>query len=106
MIKWFDYIRQETLFWRRRDWEAIGSRVDESLHFAMDWELILRFVAAGMKFQRLPRSIGAFRVTETHKTSSLWESVGQHEVAQLRKRELGRVPTDQEIARTIDGYEY
>ncbi len=30
-------------FWRRSLWERAGGRVDEALHYTMDWELMLRF---------------------------------------------------------------
>jgi len=53
-LKWQDYIPQETLFWRRRVWEKWGG-IDERFRFAMDWDLLLRFQAAGAKFHRLGR---------------------------------------------------
>ena len=53
-IMFADYIPQETMFWRRSAWEAVGSSLDESFQFAMDWDLILRFRAAGMRFVRVP----------------------------------------------------
>ena len=42
--------------------------MDESFKFAMDWDLILRFRDAGATFMRLPRFLGAFRVTDEQKT--------------------------------------
>ena len=42
-----DYVPQETLFWRRRIWDAAGGSVDTSFAFAIDWDLLLRFRAAG-----------------------------------------------------------
>jgi len=104
IIKWFDFIPQETMFWRRRAWDAVGSCIDEKFNFAMDWDLILRFVAAKMNICGLPRFLGAFRVTETQKTSCLWESVGKREAQGLRERELGVSPTDREIQNSIRAY--
>src|SRR6202162_2378644 len=43
LLSWADYIPQETLFWRRRIWDKVGGRVDESFRFAMDWDLLVRF---------------------------------------------------------------
>ncbi|MEX2552446.1 MAG: hypothetical protein WD627_05545 [Actinomycetota bacterium] len=40
-IKWANYIPQETMFWRRRVWDALNG-IDESFRFAMDWDFILR----------------------------------------------------------------
>ena len=35
-------VPQETLFWRRRAWDAVGG-LDPSFQFALDWDLIARF---------------------------------------------------------------
>src|SRR3954463_15967239 len=40
-LRYADYIPQETMFWRKRVWDRIGP-IDESLHYAMDWDFILR----------------------------------------------------------------
>ncbi|MDR3469543.1 MAG: FkbM family methyltransferase [Xanthobacteraceae bacterium] len=104
VLSWADYVPQETLFWRRRIWERVGSQVDESFRFAMDWDLLLRFRAAGAKFARLPRLIGAFRIHEDQKTSSEMADTGQREMARLRARVLGRVPDDREIRRATTLY--
>ena len=96
-LAWADYIPQETMFWRRRAWEIVGGQIDESFQFAMDWDLILRFRDAGLRFARVPRFLGAFRVTEAQKTASLIQTVGKREMDRLRLRVLGRVPTPQEI---------
>jgi GT2 family glycosyltransferase len=99
-----DYIPQETMFWRRTAWERVGSRLDDSFQFAMDWELILRLRAAGLRFARLPRFLGAFRISESQKTQSLLATVGRREMDECRHRALGRVPTPQDIRRAIRPY--
>ncbi len=38
VIRWADYVPQETLFWRRRLWKFIGEALDEDFQFALDWE--------------------------------------------------------------------
>src|SRR5205814_1141729 len=70
VLSWADYVPQETLFWRRRIWERIGSAIDESFRFAIDWDLLLRFRAAGACVVRLPRFLGGFRVHPHQKTSA------------------------------------
>src|SRR5262249_57016793 len=90
ILRWADYVPQETLFWRRRLWEKAGSYIDESYQFALDWELLLRFQQAGAKFKRLPPFLGAFRVHSTQKTSNQLGTVGQQEMARLRERCHGR----------------
>jgi len=76
VLAWADYIPQETLFWRRRLWEAAGSSVSEEFRFAMDWDLILRFRDAGAKIVRVPRFLGAFRVHTDQKTSAELDLAG------------------------------
>ncbi len=87
---WNDYIPQETLFWRRRLWEAIGGAFDESLQFALDWDLLLRFRARGAKFTRLPRFLGAFRIHASQKSTVDVHTVGLRELNLLRQRLHGR----------------
>ncbi len=105
-IKFADYIPQETMFWRRSAWNAVGASLDESFQFAMDWDLILRFRAAGMNFVRVPRFLGAFRVIETQKTQVLLETLGATEMNRLRRRELGHIPTSREMRRAIRPYRF
>ena len=102
MVKFVDYIPQETLFWRRRVWERL-ERFDESFQFALDWDFILRAQAAGFRFKRLPRFLGCFRVHDQQKTTKL-EQVGQQEIALLRARYLGPVQLRKPIHRAIRGY--
>lgn len=103
-IPYADYIPQETMFWRRRAWEAIGESLDESFQFALDWDLILRFREAGLKFKRLPRFLGAFRITDNQKTSALIRTVGEREMQRLRQRVFGRTPSRREIRRQVRPY--
>ncbi len=103
-IVWADFIPQETMFWRRSAWNAIGGKVDESFHFAMDWDMILRFRSHGQRFAHLPRFLGAFRITESQKTNQLQASVGQQDMNRLRKRELGYIPSDIEISHRMEHY--
>lgn len=94
-----DYVPQETLFWRRRAWEAAGGWVDPSFGYAIDWDLLLRLREAGAKMFRLPRFLGAFRIHDAQKTTAA-DAVGVAECERLRRRVHGRdVPIDEVIAR-------
>jgi catechol 2,3-dioxygenase-like lactoylglutathione lyase family enzyme len=104
MLVWADYVPQETMFWRRRIWDKVGGKIDESFRFALDWDLLLRFREAGARFVRLPRFLGAFRVHPTQKTSADLESAGNPEMARLRRRVHGRDPDLSEIGPRIRGY--
>ncbi len=104
MLQWADYVPQETLFWRRRIWEKAGGYLDESFHFALDWDLLLRFRDAGATFSRLPRFLAVFRVHELQKTSHALENRGFQEMHRLRTRLHGRHVTHAEAQRRISGY--
>jgi glycosyltransferase involved in cell wall biosynthesis len=104
VLSWADYVPQETLFWRRRIWEKAGGTFDETLQFAMDWELLLRFRDAGARFARVPRFLGAFRVHRGQKTSARMRQIGAREMARLRERVHGEAVSPAEIHRGIRGY--
>jgi glycosyltransferase involved in cell wall biosynthesis len=101
-IKWADYIPQETMFWRKRVWDALGG-LDESFHYAMDWDFILRAHGAGFKFARLPRFLGCFRVHPQQKTTAE-SDVGLVESNRLRLEHLGFSPSQSDVHRAIRGF--
>lgn len=95
-----DFIPQETLFWRRRLWDRVGG-LDTSLRFAMDWDLLLRFQAAGAQIVRLPIMLACFRVHGLQKTSAAMHDIGQTEIDWLRTRTHGRYVAPDELARNV-----
>ncbi|UPT97033.1 glycosyltransferase [Bradyrhizobium barranii subsp. apii] len=101
-LQYTDYIPQETMFWRKRVWDRIGP-IDESLHYAMDWDFILRAQAAEFKFVRLPRFLACFRIHDAQKTASTY-ALGVREMGILRRRVLGFDPTQMQIRRAIASY--
>jgi GT2 family glycosyltransferase len=92
------------MFWRRRAWDAVGGSIDESFRFAMDWDLILRFRAKGLKFRRLPRFLGGFRVWQDQKSLAWWLPVGRRESERLIARSLGTAVTRECVRRELAGY--
>jgi glycosyltransferase involved in cell wall biosynthesis len=104
VLSWADYVPQETLFWRRRVWDAIGGRIDETLQFAMDWDLLVRLRDAGARFARLPRFLGAFRVHADQKTSARLDTVGALEMTRIRTRIHGHPVSIETISHAIRGY--
>lgn len=86
VIRNIDYVPQETMFWRRRIWNEVGACFDEDLHFAMDWDLILRFMSAGAVISHVPELFGLFRVHGRQKTQADYYSIGLKEVMELRRR--------------------
>lgn len=99
MLNWADYVPQETLFWRRSVWEKVGGQVDESFRFAMDWDLLVRFRDAGARFAHIRRFLGAFRVHAHQKSTAVIGDIGVEEMNRIRKRILGRAPSQNEIRR-------
>jgi hypothetical protein len=91
-----DLVPQETLFWRKRIWDRVGG-VDPEFRFALDWDLLLRFAAAGARFQRLPWFLGLFRIHPQQKSQVLMREVGAPEMDRLRLRTLGRAPKKDEM---------
>lgn len=85
-----DFVPQETLFWRKRIYDAVGG-IDPSFQFAMDWDFLLRLRNAGARIERLPWFLGCFRVHEAQKTQASINDVGAREIGWLRGRENGGV---------------
>jgi len=104
VLRWMDYVPQETLFWRRSAWEAVGGCLDESLQFALDWDFLLRLQDVSARFARLPHFLGAFRVHTQQKTSAQMDSVGAEEIAALRRRYLGFNPSQKQVNRRVMWY--
>jgi hypothetical protein len=96
---WNNYVPQETLFWRRRLWDSVGAAFDEGLHYALDWDLLLRFRAAGAVFARLPRFLGAFRVHVRQKSLARLADLGEPEMRRVRERLHGRPISRREARR-------
>jgi glycosyltransferase involved in cell wall biosynthesis len=68
MMERWDYIPQETCFWRRRIYEKVGG-IDKSFQFALDYDLFVRFMKQG-RMERVNRFLGAFREHPSSKTTN------------------------------------
>lgn len=104
ILRWADYVPQETLFWRRSIWEKAGSQINEDYKFAMDWELLIRLLDTGATFRRLPRFLGAFRIHTAQKTSTQISDTGIKEMQKLRLHCHQRAVSDIEISKNIRPY--
>lgn len=56
--------------------------------FAMDWDLICRFVDQGARIVRLPHFLAAFRVHPTQRTAREIHELGANEMEMIRNRML------------------
>jgi len=95
-----DLIPQEALFWRKRIWDRVGG-VDRSFQFAVDWDLLLRFTAAGARIARLPWFLGIFRLHPNQKSQARMDELGVPEMDRLRERSLGRAATREELVASM-----
>ncbi len=68
-LRWTNFIPQECAFWRRSIWDRCGP-LDESLEFALDWDLLKRFEAGGARFRHVRRLVAGFRRHAEQKTSN------------------------------------
>jgi hypothetical protein len=78
--------------------------MNEDFRFALDWDLVLRFLDAKAKFIRLPRFLGAFRVHAAQKTSAELAELGTWEMEKLREKAHGRPVCHHETAKAVRGY--
>jgi len=62
------YFYQPEVFFSRRIWKASGGYIKEHLHFAMDYDLFLRFAMAGAKILHIPKYLALRRLHESQKT--------------------------------------
>lgn len=63
------YIPTTATFVRRRVFEE-GNWLDESLHYAMDFEFFVKLASRGYAFLHVPATLGEFRFQRTSKTCS------------------------------------
>jgi glycosyltransferase involved in cell wall biosynthesis len=85
LIRRWDWIPQETCFWRRRLYDAVGGIDPTVQSFGIDYGLFVRFMAH-TKMRRLNRFLGAFREHCESKTS-LGGNAQQHpEVVKIRQK--------------------
>ena len=84
MCRW-DFIPQETCFWRRAVMEELGG-IDPGYQFAVDYDLFARMMKNGKRFVHLPGFFAVFREHSESKTSSQLEAVGLQEMERVREK--------------------
>ncbi len=70
VLRWQNMVAQPGYLMRRNLLDTVGY-LDESLHFAMDYDYWVRVGLAGGQAARIPRQLAAFRRHETAKTTTL-----------------------------------
>jgi glycosyltransferase involved in cell wall biosynthesis len=69
-IKYTNCISQPSCFIRRSAFEAIGGKLNQRLHYIMDWDLWLRLYQSGAKFKYINKPLSVVRMYDGTKTSS------------------------------------
>jgi glycosyltransferase involved in cell wall biosynthesis len=95
MLQITDYFDQPSVFWTRAVWELVGS-LDESLHYAFDWDWFLR-AAKSCKFVRSDQVLARYRLHSEHKSRTGGEK---------RWTELVEVVKRHSPQRVIDHYRF
>ena len=80
----FPWTHQETAVWRRDLYQRVGG-IDESLQFAMDYDLFARFFDAG-RCAHCNEFLGVFRWHEQSKSATVQATVGAEEMRTVRQR--------------------
>jgi glycosyltransferase involved in cell wall biosynthesis len=89
--KHYDWIQQESTFWRRSLWEKAGRRLDTSLQLAGDFELWMRFFRYAGPPYVVSSLLGGFRLRKSNQKSLEGESEYRLEVNEIVRRELNYV---------------
>lgn len=87
----FQWIQQESTYWRRSLWERAGSKVDVSYPLAGDFELWVRF----SRYSRLTTvklGLACFRMRRSNQKSLEGSKQYLSEVKKITRRELGNEP--------------
>lgn len=88
VLKRMCVVAQETTYWRREIYKRLGG-LDESYHFAMDYEYWQRMLKAGFTFTQIPQFWGIMRRHEQSKTATLSE-VFTSDLKRIFQQYLGR----------------
>lgn len=64
-----DYIIQPSCFWTRSTLQKVGN-LNESLHYAFDWEWFIRCMQKGVKFISTDSYFSVYRIHDAHKTGT------------------------------------
>lgn len=84
------YLSQPSVFFTREIYEQVGG-INRNLHYAMDYDLWLRFARAGARFVKIDKTLSATRLHAVTKTASGGLDFTD-EVIRVQKELFGDVP--------------
>ncbi len=89
LLRQFNLVPQECTFWTRDIYERAGAYVDKDLHFVMDYDMWLRFLQHGARFESVDKVYAYFRWHAQQKSQVIWREVCLPEVEKIQLRESG-----------------
>jgi glycosyltransferase involved in cell wall biosynthesis len=89
----YEWIQQESVFWKRSLWEKSGSKMDTSLKLAGDFELWMRFFRHA-ELYTLQALLAGFRVRRANQLSLEQMGAYRREVEKVIQEELRLLPSD------------
>lgn len=78
------FIPQQAMFWRRELYERVGG-VNPKLHFAMDYELTMKFLLARARVAKIPRVLASYRLHSTAKSTTI-RDIMKSEIEEILSR--------------------
>jgi glycosyltransferase involved in cell wall biosynthesis len=92
----YQWIQQESTFWRRSLWDKAGAMLDTRLKYAADFELWLRFFRHAELYS-LKALLSGFRFRSANQISQDFHLEYQQEVLDAIKNEVESLPADYRI---------
>lgn len=80
-----NFFFQPEVFWTKQIWDKVGNRVDENLHFAMEYEFFLRLAKAKARVLHIPKNLAVFRIHNRQKTIWSLESSDYPEYTEVAR---------------------
>lgn len=87
------FVPQQSMFWRRSLYDKVGG-VDPAFRFAMDLDLVVRFLIAGSRVRKLPGILAKYRWHPAAKSSTI-RDVLERETDDVIRRHLPAVLEEQ-----------
>jgi glycosyltransferase involved in cell wall biosynthesis len=100
------FFYQPEVMFRRDLWQRSGGRVDESLHYSMDYELWIRFAEQAARLHVIGRPIAQFRMHALQKTNEdrfrpELERLNRDILTRLGRSTTGKQPANQPARRPL-----
>jgi glycosyltransferase involved in cell wall biosynthesis len=78
------FVPQQAMFWRRTLYDRVGG-INPELRFAMDYELVVKFLLAGARVVKIPRVLARYRFHQDAKSSTI-RDVMESEIEEVLTR--------------------